>query len=101
MLYLVETGILLLERRDPRQGRVLRTWLERHVLPAFSGRVLPIDTAVALECARIHVPDPRAERDALIAATAVVHGMTLVTRNVRDFARIARVLAFDFVSAWS
>jgi len=78
--------VLLLERRDPAQGAVMRAWLESHVLPAFAGRVLPVDTTVALHCAKLHVPDPRAERDALIAATAQVHGMTVVTRNVADFA---------------
>ncbi len=82
----LELGVRLLERRDPRQGAVMRTWLDEAVLTAFAGRVLPIDTPVALECARLHVPDPRAERDALIAATARVHGMTVVTRNVADFA---------------
>ncbi|WP_316978874.1 type II toxin-antitoxin system VapC family toxin [Shumkonia mesophila] len=82
----LELGVLLLERRDPAQGAVMRAWLESHVLPAFAGRVLPVDTTVALHCARLYVPDPRAERDALIAATAQVHGMTVVTRNVADFA---------------
>ena len=82
----LELGVLLLERRDPAQGAVMRAWLESHVLPAFAGRVLPVDTTVALHCAKLHVPDPRAERDALIAATAQVHGMTVVTRNVADFA---------------
>jgi len=53
--------------------------------PAFSGRVLVVDSAVALRCTRLHVPDPKSERDALIAATALVHGMTVVTRNVMDF----------------
>ena len=81
----LETGILLLERRDPTQGAVLRTWLNSHVLPAFSGRILAIDVAVAQRCAKLHVPDPRADRDSLIAATALVHGMTVVTRNVADF----------------
>ena len=81
----LETGILLLERRDPTQGAVLRTWLDGHVLPAFSGRILAIDVAVAQRCAKLHVPDPRADRDSLIAATALVHGMTVVTRNVADF----------------
>jgi predicted nucleic acid-binding protein len=81
----LETGILLVERRDPKQGAILRSWFDIHVLPAFSGRVLSIDTAVALRCAKLHVPDPRAERDALIAATALVHGMIVVTRNVADF----------------
>jgi predicted nucleic acid-binding protein len=81
----LELGVLAIERRDATQGARLRTWLEQQVLPEFSGRTLPIDTAVALRCARLHVPDRRAERDALIAATALVHGMTVVTRNVSDF----------------
>ncbi len=81
----LETGVLLVERRDPTQGAMLRTWLDSHVLPAFQNRVLAVDVAVAQRCARLHVPDPRAERDTLIAATALVHGMTVVTRNVADF----------------
>lgn len=81
----LEIGIWLIERRDPEQGAVLRTWLDTLVLPAFSGRIFPVDTAVAQRCGRLHVPDRRAERDALIAATALVHGMTVVTRNVADF----------------
>ncbi|RQS60471.1 type II toxin-antitoxin system VapC family toxin [Burkholderia sp. Bp8963] len=81
----LETGVLQIERRDPAQGALLRAWLDGHVLPEFTGRVLPIDTAVVLRCARLHVPDRRSERDALIAATALVHGMTVVTRNVADF----------------
>lgn len=82
----LEAGVLLVERRDHYQGAILRAWLDRHVLPAFAGRVLPVDTAVALRCAGLHVPDPRAERDALIGATALTHGMTVVTRNTADFA---------------
>lgn len=81
----LEIGVGRVERRDPAQGARLREWIDGRVLPAFSGRVLPIDLPVALRCARLHVPDPRAERDALIAATALVHGMTVVTRNVEDF----------------
>jgi len=81
----LELGILLLERRDNQQGAILRTWLHDHVLPAFSGRILDIDTTVARRCAALHVPDRRSDRDALIAATAIVHGMTVVTRNVSDF----------------
>jgi len=81
----LELGILSLERRDKTQGAILRVWMQRHVLPAFEGRILPVDTAVALQCAHLHVRDRRAERDALIAATAIVHGMTVVTRNVGDF----------------
>ena len=82
----LELGVLLAERRDPSQGAVFRAWLNAHVLPAFTGRILVIDTAVAQRSARLHVPDPRSFRDALIAATALVHGMTVVTRNVADFA---------------
>ena len=78
----LETGILRIERRDAGQGKRLRTWMDRHVLPEFVEGTLPVDSAVAMKCARLHVPDPRAERDALIAATAIVHGMTAVTRNV-------------------
>lgn len=81
----LETGVLLIERRDAGQGALLRAWLDGHVLPAFAGRVLAVDTAVAQCCARLHIPDRRAERDALIAATAIVHGMTVATRNVADF----------------
>jgi len=81
----LEIGVRLAERRDPTQGAMLRGWLNDHVLPAFLGRVLAVDTAVALRAAALHVPDPRPVRDALIAAMALVHGMTVVTRNVEDF----------------
>lgn len=81
----LEIGVLLAERRDPTRGAVLRVWLDRHVLPAFAGRILSLDAAIARSSARLHVPDPRPLRDAFIAATASAHGMTVVTRNVRDF----------------
>lgn len=81
----LERGVLLMERRDPQQGSRLRRWLEDHVLEPFDGRILPIDTPTARRCAALHVPDPRPERDALIAATALTHGLTVVTRNVGDF----------------
>lgn len=81
----IETGIVRLERRDSSQAAILRTWLEGHVIPAFAGRVLSIDSQVARRCARLHVPDRSNECDALIAATALVHGMTIVTRNAKDF----------------
>jgi len=84
----LEIGILLIERRDQEQGRILRTWMDRHVLPTFSGRILAIDTAVAQRCAMLHVPNSRSDRDALIAATALVHGLTVATRNVADFERM-------------
>ena len=81
----LETGVLLIERRDPAQGAMLRSWLNAHVLPAFSDRILSVDTAVAQCCAKLPVPDPRSDRDAIIAATALVHGMTVVTRNADHF----------------
>jgi len=81
----LEIGILLLERRDAAQGRHLRNWMNDRVLSAFEGRIMPINLEVVRRCAAFHVPNPRPDRDALIGATALVHGMTVVTRNVRDF----------------
>lgn len=81
----LELGALRIERKDKAQGAILRSWIEKQILPQFEGRILAIDAAVAKACARLHVPDPRAERDALIAATALVHGMSVVTRNTADF----------------
>jgi predicted nucleic acid-binding protein len=84
-LFEIEYGARLLERRDPRQGGVLRHWLHKNVVPAFEGRVLPVTAEVAVRCAALMVLNPRPLRDALIAATALVHGLTVVTRNVEDF----------------
>ena len=81
----LELGVLLTERRDPAQGAIFRAWLDGHVLPSFNDRILPIDTVVAQRSAKLHVPKPLPVIDALIAATALVHGMTVVTRNVVDF----------------
>jgi toxin FitB len=82
----LEAGVLRVERRDAAQGARLRAWLEQRVVPGFAGRILPVDEAVARRCAGLHVPDPRSTHDALIAATALVHGLTVVTRNTADFA---------------
>lgn len=82
----LEKGVLTMERRDLHQGAIFRRWLDGSVLPSFSGRILPVDLDVALRAAALHVPDPKPDRDALIAATALVHGMTVVTRNIADFA---------------
>ena len=82
----VEQGALLLKQRDVRQAGVLEQWIRTVVLPSFSGRILPFDEMAALRCAALHVSATRPERDAMIAATALVHGMTMVTRNIRDFA---------------
>jgi predicted nucleic acid-binding protein len=81
----LETGVLRMERCDSPAGAMLRNWLDRKVLPGFEGRILDVDTAVAQQCARLHMPDRRSGRDALIAATALVHSMTVVTPNLADF----------------
>jgi predicted nucleic acid-binding protein len=90
----LEIGVLQIERRDKKQGAVLRCWLNQNVLPAFSGRVLPVDLAVAQRCASLHVPNPKTERDAMIAASAIESRMTIVTRNVSDFSQ-SGVKVFD------
>lgn len=82
----LEVGVARMERRDGAQGRVLRRWLDDQVIPIFQDRVLEIDAAVAKRCGSLHVPDRRPERDAWIAATALVHGLTIATRNTADFA---------------
>ncbi|TRX54476.1 type II toxin-antitoxin system VapC family toxin [Thalassomonas sp. M1454] len=92
----IEMGILQKERKDPAQAAILRTWLNSHVLKAFSDRILPIDTSVAIQCAKLHVPNPKSERDAMIGATAKVHGMTLITRNVKDF----KHMNLDIYNPW-
>jgi len=90
----LEIGVLQIERRDKKQGAVLRRWLNQNVLPAFSERVLPVDLAVAQRCASLHVPNPKSERDAMIAASAIESRMTIVTRNVSDFSQ-SGVKVFD------
>jgi predicted nucleic acid-binding protein len=81
----LEMGVMSLERRDSKQGTILRQWLDGYVMPAFSDRIIPLDAAIAKRCAALHIPNPRSDRDAIIAATALVHGLSVVTRNVRDF----------------
>ncbi|AEU34577.1 type II toxin-antitoxin system VapC family toxin [Granulicella mallensis] len=94
----LEIGVLLVERRDFSQGAMLRAWLNNYVLPAFDNRILAIDTAIAQRSAHLHVPDPRPVRDGLIAATALVHGMTVVTRNTADFATTGVLLLNPWTS---
>ncbi|WP_029146328.1 type II toxin-antitoxin system VapC family toxin [Microbacterium luticocti] len=90
----IELGVARKERSDPAQGQMLRRWAEQVIGRDFRGRVLPVEAAVASIAARMHIPDPRPERDALIAATALHHNLTVVTRNVRDFAPLG-VRVFD------
>ena len=87
----LEQGILALERRAPPQGSALRVWLTG-VRAAFAGRILPFTEHSAMICASLHVPNPRAERDAMIAATAIEHGFTVVTRNTQDFVHTGAAL---------
>ena len=94
-LYELELGVVRLENRDPRSGAVLRRWLDDDVRAAFDGRILAIDSEVARRAAGLHVPRSVPVIDALIAATALVHGMAVVTRNVADFARFANLTVVD------
>lgn len=86
-LHELEHGVLLAERSDPAKGGPLRSWLDDSVIPAFDERILAVDLRVVTRAAALHVLDPAPFRDALIGATAFVHGMIVVTRNVRDFER--------------
>jgi predicted nucleic acid-binding protein len=83
-----EEGILRLERQIPPQGQALRRWAMA-VHEAFNERILAFGVREALLCAPLHVPDPKGRRDAMIAATALSHGLIVVTRNTADFANIA------------
>lgn len=82
----IEAGILRISRRDPPQGLVYRAWLDHLLLPQLADRVLPVDAEIAIRCAALNVPDPRPTSDSLIAATALVHNLIVVTRNTGDFA---------------
>ena len=93
----IELGIARLARRDATQANHLQSWLEDDLLDVFKGRILSIDVPVARRAARLHVPDPRPERDALIASTAIVNGMTIVTRNITDFEPMGVAL----INPWS
>src|SRR3954451_12986926 len=82
----IEVGALRVARKDPAQAAVLRGWIDGQILTRFAGRILSVDIEVAQRCAPLHVPDPRSDRDSLIAATALAHSLTMVTRNTAHFA---------------
>ena len=82
----IRLGIELARKKDPNKAEDLEAWLEGRVKQGFDGRILPVDGAVGEMCGRMHADRPRSFRDGLILATAVVHQLTVVTRNVRDFA---------------
>jgi hypothetical protein len=96
----LEIGILLVARRDRAQGQTLRSWMDRHVCPALAGRIRPVDTAVAQRSAQFHVPATRPLKDGLIAATALVHGLTVVRRNVADFEPSGVVVLKPWEARW-
>lgn len=93
----LERGILGIQRRDIAQGSRLRAWMDGRVRPEFAERTIVIDDAVATRCAHLHIPNRRNEADAIIAATALVHGLAVVTRNIQDFQGTGVVL----VDPWS
>lgn len=84
----LEVGVQRMARKDPDQARRIRSWIDNDVLKVFGGRILPVDLATVKRCAASLVPDPAPERDALIGATASVHGLTVATRNEKDFRRL-------------
>lgn len=88
----LERGILGIQRRDTMQGSRLREWMDSRVRPEFAERILSVDDAIATRCAHLHIPDRRNEADALIAATALIHGLTVVTRNIKDFEGTGAIL---------
>lgn len=97
-LFETEVGILRKERRDPAQGRLLRTWFEEILKPEFFHRILPVSSAIALHTAQFHVPNPAAVMDSFIAATAIEHRKILVTRNVKGFAGYGLTIINPFTS---
>ena len=97
-IFELERGVLLMERRDPKQGNILRQWLNSHVVAEYSDRIISISVNIARRCAALHVPDPMPYYDALIAATALEHCLTVVTRNTEDFDRIGVKLFNPWIS---
>ena len=81
----IENGVTRLASRDKIAADALRAWAEG-IRADFSSRIIAVDLAIAETWGRISARRPLPVADGLLAATALVHGMTLVTRNVRDVA---------------
>ena len=92
----IRTGILSLARKEQAQAASLDNWFTNRLLPAYRTRTLSVDTEVALICAQLHIPTKRPINDAYIAATAIAHNLTPVTRNVRDFQGLPLMLENPF-----
>lgn len=88
----LETAAGRAERKDKARGLALRDWLDSRVAPAFEGRILPIDAAVVRRRAVVPLADAR---DALLAATALEHGLALATRDTAAFAKVPRLKVFN------
>jgi len=84
----MDIGTRLMERKDVAQGRILRAW-NMEVAVAFKHRILVFSEFTAPVCSPLHVSNPRSFRDSMVAAAALEHGFTLVTRNVSDFVGIS------------
>lgn len=82
----LEQGAVKAERKQLPHAPVLRAWIDTYILRIYAGRILPVDAIIALQYGRLQPPDPLAYADVMIAATALVHGLTVVTRNTRHFA---------------
>jgi predicted nucleic acid-binding protein len=95
-IFELERGVQHMERRDPKQGAVLRRWLDDQIMTTYEHRTLPLSREVALICAGLHIPDPKSERDAWIAATAIEAELIVVSRNVGDFASMGVKLINPF-----
>ena len=89
-------GVALRRKSDPQTATRLTEWLEQ-LLQDHSDRILPVTDRIALEWGRIAALRPRGDIDGLIAATAIVHDLILVTRNVRDFEDIV----VSVINPWS
>lgn len=93
----LETAASRAERKDKASkdrdgGAALRDWLDNRVAPAFDGRILAVDAAVVRRRAHVPLTD---SRDALLAATALEHGLTLATRDAAAFAKVPRLKVFN------